>query len=66
MIPFMSSYDSLSATFYTCGKATNIKTVELRNAVLCNELRDARIALGHPSKELGDTHDGWWFLVIAW
>ena len=38
-------------------QATHVKTVKLRNAVLSNKLRDARVALGHPSEELGNTHD---------
>ena len=29
-----------------------IKTVELWDAVLCNELRDSRIPFAHPSEEL--------------
>lgn len=37
-------------------RVSYIKTVELGDAVLGNELRDARIPFGHPSKELGDTH----------
>ena len=44
-----------------------IETIELRNAVLRNELRDARIPFGHPSKELGNTHGCccYYCLVIA-
>jgi hypothetical protein len=40
-------------------QATHVETVELGNAVLSNELGDARIAFGHPSEELGNTHDGY-------
>jgi hypothetical protein len=39
-------------------QATHVETVELGNAILSNELGDARVALGHPSEELGNTHDG--------
>jgi hypothetical protein len=61
----MSSYDSLSAPCEYSRQATNIKTVELGNAILGNELRDAGIALRHPSEELWNTHDGGWSLRIA-
>lgn len=33
-----------------------VKTIEFRDAILCNQLRDCRIPLAHPSEELGDTH----------
>ena len=36
-----------------------IKTVKLRYAVFSNELRNRRIPLTQPAKELWDTHDGW-------
>jgi hypothetical protein len=61
----MSSYDTLLAAFYIGGKATYIEAVELGDAILCNQLRNARIALRHPSEELGDTHGGCWSLEIA-
>ena len=34
-----------------------VEAVELGDAVLCDELRDRRISLRHPSEELRDTHD---------
>ena len=34
-----------------------VEAVELRDAVLCDELRDRRISLRHPSEEFRDTHD---------
>lgn len=46
-------------------KQAHVKTVELGNAVFRDELRDARIPLGHPSKELGDTHDCGRLLAIG-
>ena len=42
-----------------------VETVKLGDAVLSNELRDARIPLGHPSEELGNTHDYCCCLVIV-
>jgi len=55
-MPFMSSYDSLLTTYLAMREATYIKTVELGNAILRNKLGDARVAFGHPSEELWDTH----------
>lgn len=34
-----------------------VEAIELRYPVFGNELRNGRIAFGHPSEELGDTHD---------
>jgi hypothetical protein len=62
----MSSYGSWSAWYLVLRAATNIETVELGDAVLRNELRDAWIALRHPSEELGDTHGCGWSIAIAW
>jgi hypothetical protein len=65
MMPFMSSCALLARPCEYCG-STNIKTVELGDAVLRDQLRDARIALRHPPKELWDTHGCDWSLAIAW
>ena len=35
-----------------------VQTVEFRNAILCNQLRDSGVSLAHPSEELRNTHDG--------
>jgi hypothetical protein len=34
-----------------------VQCIEFRYPIFCDQLRDGRVPLTHPSKELGDTHD---------
>jgi hypothetical protein len=71
-MPFMSSYREVSQvrerrpmTFGETRKRAHVEAVELGNPVLGDELRDGGIALGEPSKELGDTVR-WVSCAAAW
>lgn len=42
-----------------------VKTVEFRNPVFCNELRDSRVSLAQPSKELWHTHSEGIYITVG-